>query len=134
MSIAESEVSRWLAYVSDDSGRPEIYVQPFAPLAKAGSSGGSRMLVSQGGGLWPRWRAGGGELFFEGQDRKLMSVTVTRTTAFQAGIPRLLFRAPSSFMWDAAANGMRFLTAVPVDRDATQPFTVLLNWQAGLKK
>jgi hypothetical protein len=63
--------SRWVAYASDESGKTEIYVQPFRS-----SSNGGRTKVTEGGGTHPRWRRDGQEIFFVGLDGKLMATEV----------------------------------------------------------
>jgi Tol biopolymer transport system component len=57
--------ARWLAYLSDESGRVEVYVQPFSPEdAAAGKPVAGKWQVSTAGGAQPRWRADGKELFY----------------------------------------------------------------------
>jgi Tol biopolymer transport system component len=77
---------RWLAYTSYESGKDQVYVQSFpAP--------GSRRQVSVAGGMQPRWRRDGAELFYLGSDQTLMAVPVMATEgAFGAGRPSPLFR------------------------------------------
>jgi len=130
----------WVAYTSDESGRSEIYVRSFSPStsgATSNSAGG--VLISSNGGTEPRWRGDGRELFYRGADRKLMAVELTLTPAFQAGLPKVLFRMPEEGgpsagrpMWDATPDGKRFL--LPVPQSSTTPFTVVLNWPSLLKK
>ena len=129
--------TRWVAYVSDESGRPEVYVQPFPPS----SIGSNKFPISQSGGDQPRWRRDGKELFYFSLDGKLMAVDVTSSPAFHAGIPKHLFSpplyygdesAPYVFRWDVAADGHRFL--IDTIASASDPVTVVLNWTAGLKK
>jgi Tol biopolymer transport system component len=129
--------TRWVAYVSDESGRPEVYVQPFPPS----SVGSNKIPISQSGGDQPRWRRNGKELFYFSLDGKLMSVDVTSSPAFHAGIPKHLFSpplfygdesAPYVFRWDVAADGQRFL--IDTIGSASDPVTVVLNWTAELRK
>ncbi|MEP7327128.1 MAG: protein kinase, partial [Gemmatimonadota bacterium] len=81
--IALSPDGRWLAYVSDATGRREVYVTPF-PAAS------STHLVSRDGGIEPRWSHSGRELFFKGPGQ-LMAVAVAPGPSFAAGTPRPLF-------------------------------------------
>jgi eukaryotic-like serine/threonine-protein kinase len=60
---------RWIAYRSNESGRPEVYVQTFP-------AGGGKWQVSTSGGLLPQWRGDGREVFYTSTDRKLMAVDV----------------------------------------------------------
>jgi Tol biopolymer transport system component len=123
--------ARWIAYVSDDSGLAEVYVQPFLPSASVNSIAGPKVLVSRKGGRRPRWRADGKELFYDAPDGALMSVAVTGGAMFRPGIPQLLFRTPPAWFSEANAtiDGMRFLVPIPVQQTSAQPFTVVLNWQ-----
>jgi Tol biopolymer transport system component len=135
-SATFSPDTHWIAYVSDESGRNEVYVQPFSPPSAAGSSAaGVKTTVSKSGGTWPRWSRDGKELFYAGPDGKVMVVAVTTSPMFRAGVPQDLFIAPlNPVAGDVAADGKRFLLAAPVAQSANAPFTVELNWQAGLKK
>ena len=125
--------ARWIAYVSDESGLSEVYVQPFVlPSSSGDSPAGPKVLVSRRGGRRPRWRADGKELFYSAPDGALMSVSVPAGAAFRPGSPQFLFRTPAAWFAEAnpASDGARFLVAVPVEQTAPEPFTVVLNWQA----
>ena len=64
-----------------------------------------------------------------------MAVDVTAGAVFQAGTPKPSFKLPPGVTtWDVTADGTRFLVAVPVEQTDQAPFTVVLNWQEGLKK
>ena len=131
---------RWVAYSSDESGRTEIFVRPFSPDSNGTASGaGGKWLISNGGGAQPRWRGDGRELYYLASDGKLMAVEVSTNPVFQAGVPKVLFQAlamsnASYSEWDLTADGKRFLLPAPTAQSAQAPFTVVLNWQAGLKK
>ena len=128
----------WVAYVSDESGRSEIYVQPF-PVA---SGGGSKTQVSLDGGDQPRWRSDGKELFYVSLDGKLMAVDVTEGPTFRAGAPKSLFQALvvrgrrqsllGVLRWDVAPDGKHFL--INTVKTSSEPLTVVLNWTTELKK
>jgi serine/threonine protein kinase len=130
----------WVAYTSDESGRDEVYVRPFSlGAAEAASGAGGGLLISNGGGTEPRWRGDGKELYYRALDGKLMAAEIALTPAFHAGIAKALFQMPPEggpsaglSTWDVAPDGKRFL--MPVPQSTTTPFTVVLNWQAGLKK
>ncbi len=125
----------WVAYASDESGGPEVYVRPFP-------SSGGKWQVSGGGGTEPFWRRDGKELFYIAPDRKLMSVPVKLGSTFEAGAPQVLFetRVPPGTMTDfrdryvAAADGRRFLLNNMVETAASSPFTVVVNWAAEVRK
>lgn len=120
---------RWVAYTSDEFGRPEVYVREF-PLNAAGVN----WQVSKSGGSNPRWSRDGKELFFAGPDGAVMSVDVTPGATFQASVPRQLVRVPSGIRpnWDVTVDSKRFLVLLDIQQAA--PFTVWQNWQAVLKK
>jgi Tol biopolymer transport system component/predicted Ser/Thr protein kinase len=130
---------QWAAYTSNESGRYEIYVRPFAP---GGAAGTGKWPVSTGGGEQPRWRGDGKELFYLGPDRRLMAVEVrTAGGRFEVGPPRALFlmRAavlPGAFhtVYAVTADGQRFLINTEGEEAASQPATVVINWTAGLKR
>jgi serine/threonine protein kinase len=122
---------RWIAYTSDESGKPEVYVRPFQD-----SSG--KWQVSSGGGSYPRWRRDGKEVFYIAPDKTLMAVEVQAGSAFETGAPKPLFRTQirstdAGSQYDVSADGQRFLinTIVPEEQSA---ITVVQNWMAGLKK
>jgi serine/threonine protein kinase/Tol biopolymer transport system component len=127
---------RWVAYVSDESGMDEVYVSSF-PAA------GGKVRVSTRGGVQPRWRGDGKELFYLSSDRKLIAVPVKDGSVPDGGVATALFdvhfvprgsREPWAFyQYDVTGDGQRFLINVPPER-ATIPITVVLNWTAGLKK
>ena len=122
-----------MAYCSDESGKFEIYVRPFPP----GGERSGKWMVSYGGGLQPRWRADGKELFYLGANRKLMAVDVKTEPAFQTSTPHPLFDTPyvgtnTLYRYDVARDGKRFLLIVPSAGVASAPATVVLNWEAGL--
>ncbi len=124
---------RWVAYESDASGRPEVYVTAF-PQA------GAQWQVSTDGGADPRWPRNGHEIIYRLGDR-VWSVPVTLGAAFQAGRPRALFRvgdAAAGSRWtglyDVSADARRFLLSVRAEAAARQPFDVLVNWPSALAK
>jgi Tol biopolymer transport system component len=136
---------RWIAYTSNESGRPEVYVRPFTASGASGASGTAgapalgegKWQVSKDGGGLAKWRADGKELIFRAPNGSPMTVDVSATgAAFQAGVPKQLFALPPNVGdWDVTADGKRFLAAVPPVQQTTQtPITVVLNWDAGLKR
>jgi len=127
---------RWIAYASNKSGAFEIYARAFTTDLSGGSAGtGASVLVSHGGGTAPRWRGNGNELFYLASDGKMMAVQVTTGQEFRAATPTPLFQTPAGAMvGDVTADGERFLLVTPVGSSASAPFTVVLNWTAGLKK
>jgi dipeptidyl aminopeptidase/acylaminoacyl peptidase len=126
---------KWIAYASTDSGRSEVYVRSFP-------ESGSPWQVSTQGGLAPKWRTDGKELFYMGPDRESILAAAVRTSGaiFQSDTPRELFRMtriPDRIVspYEVTLDGQRFLVLQPTaDRGDVSPLTVLMNWQARLKK
>jgi len=127
---------RYFAYVSNSSGKDEIYVRPFDSSSSGAQPAGETLMVSKDGGGAVRWRGDGKEIFYRVPGGDLMSVEVSTTPVFQAGAPVSLFKppAPSNLNWDVTADGRRFLFAVPVGQNSAAPYTVCLNWQSALKR
>jgi len=118
---------RWVAYETNESGRFEIVVQQF-PVASG------KWQVSTGGGVQPRWRADGKELYFIAPERKLMAVSVTTSSSsFVAETPVALFPVAlppgagtaNKHQYMVSSDG-RFLVNTVLD---DPPITVLLNWK-----
>jgi Tol biopolymer transport system component len=123
---------RWLAYTSNQSGRFEVYVQPFPEV-------GARWQISSDGGAEPVWARNGRELFFRNGD-KMMAVDVTTDGKFHAGRPRLLFEGryeaySLTTSYDVSPDGQQF-TMVKAGEPAPTPaqFNVVLNWDEQLKR
>jgi serine/threonine protein kinase len=116
---------KWVAYVSDESGRNEIYVQSFPTVAE-------QWQISTAGGSMPRWSRNGTELFFVSAEGNLMSVPVKSGESFEAGTPALLFpvrlRANPGTEFDVSADGTRFLLNTLAPR-IDPPLSVMINWQ-----
>ena len=126
---------KWVAYQSDESGAPEVYVQPFEGLG--GSTSGRRRASSGGGGL-PRWSRDGAELYYVTSMGYLMSVAVR----FAGGnpefaSPRALFRtrqlAKTWNSFDVSPDGQRFVVNVPLEDSTSSPITIVTNWTGKLK-
>jgi Tol biopolymer transport system component len=120
---------RWLAYQSDESKRHEVFVVGFPSL-------NGHWQISANGGQYPVWSRDGRELYFVSADNKLMAVEIQPGAQFVASVPKLLFPVrlgPTNPGYDVSSDG-RFLIATPAEQSATVPMTVVLNWQAGLKK
>ena len=126
--------SNRIAYASDESGAMEIYVQPISnPPTPRCLESAPKVLISSGGGSRPRWRADGKELFYDTPDGMVVSVAVNSTSPLRPGIPKNLFNMKAG-QWDVSADGSRFLVGLPLAEQAQLPFTVVLNWQAELKR
>jgi serine/threonine-protein kinase len=143
---------QWLAYSSDESGRREVYVQPYP-------GPGGKWQISTDGGQEPVWNPNGREMFYR-SGSKMMAVDVNPSrdpsaslragregagavpTAFSAGKPRMLFDGPylptiASFQYyDVSPDGQRFLMLKPVESQVSAPtqINVVLNWFEELKR
>ena len=127
---------KWLAYVSDQSGLPEVYVDAFPGK-------GARSQISSGGGYEPRWRADGKELFYR-SGRSLMVLSIETVAGKVGGVPRALFDMPIDESGDQilreeakytmTPDGQRILVSAARSGPALTPVTVLLNWPAGLRR
>jgi Tol biopolymer transport system component len=127
---------KWIAYSSDESRRREVYVQGFAPDRVPAAAGG-KVQISTAGGDKPRWRRDGKELYYIAPDRKMMAVPVKLGPPFEPGVAVPLFetRVVGFRPYDVGADG-RFLLYTPTEAGApaSSPVTIVLNWQAGLKR
>jgi serine/threonine-protein kinase len=124
---------RWLAYVSDDSGRSEVYVRPFP-------GPGEKIPVSTDGGYEIAWPRRGHELFYR-SGNLMMAVDVTTGATFTSGKPHRLFEGRfvrSSAVWpnyDVTADGQRFImTKNAAEFSSPTQMTVVLNWREELKQ
>ena len=126
--------SKWLAYGSDQSGREEVYIQPFPS--------GSAWPVTSEGGNRPKWRSDGKELFFLNSFRNtIMSASVRITAAgveTSKPVPMVTLSSPLPALmspYDVSPDGQRLLVLDPVDPTlALSPLAVVMNWDAGLKQ
>jgi Tol biopolymer transport system component len=130
---------RWLAYVSTETGRSEVYV-------RAVSGGNNRWPISTDGGVSPRWRRDGSELFYIATastlpfgatvpDGRLMAVHVSGAAErFTAGIPKLLFPVSAKgSQYHPTHDGKRFLINTGSGTSAL-PITVTVNWASALPR
>jgi Tol biopolymer transport system component len=121
----------WFAYTSNESGQSEIYVVPFPPAPNGG-----RWMVSRDGGVMPRWRRDGRELFYISPNSEMMSVEVNSQSVFQSGTPHSLFLTDmidtgirtGPMSWDIAPDGKRFLI-ISENSAGTSSLNVILNWR-----
>jgi serine/threonine protein kinase/Tol biopolymer transport system component len=124
----------WLAYISDESGRYEVYVQPYP-------GPGGKWQISTEGGTEPVWNQNGRELFYRNGD-KIMVVDISTQPGFYASTPRVLFQGryeqppvplPN---FDVSRDGQHFLMLKPVDQEQAAPtqINIVLNWFEELKQ
>jgi serine/threonine protein kinase/Tol biopolymer transport system component len=134
---------RWLAYASNETGSYEVYVRSFPdPDIKR--------QISIGGGIYPRWRRDGRELFYLTLANRMMAVPIEsapQTRALNSGTPVVLFAsriaiganvgtggALSKAQYAVAPDGRRFLLNTTAADNATSPITIVLNWDVALKR
>ncbi|MGK2858213.1 MAG: protein kinase domain-containing protein [Thermoanaerobaculia bacterium] len=122
---------KWIAFVSDESGRSEVYVKPFEGT-------GAKTQISTEGGTGPRWSHDGRELFFASGER-LASVAIEPGEPLRASAPRILFGG--KFVWDRpdnfdiAPDGQSFVMVQSSAGDGvTEVLRVTLNWSRELEK
>lgn len=132
---ALSPDGKWLAYHSDDTNRPEVYVQQFDGI---NSGTRKRWKVSTGGGGLPRWRADGKELFYLTPNGRVMSVNVRPNGAELTFDPpvKLFQTRPLRKSWnlyDVSPDGQRFLVNAPLEWALSSDIMVITNWTEKLK-
>jgi Tol biopolymer transport system component len=120
----------WVAYVSDESGRREIYVDAY-PEPR------DKVLISTG--TFPVWSPDGRELFYVSPDLKLMQVSLKRgANSIEPSPPRELFALPTvndgRTFYQVAPNGQKFLVRTTPEKQAGRPLTLIVNWPALMKK
>jgi serine/threonine-protein kinase len=133
---------RWLAYCSNESGKPQVYVQAFP-------GPGAKIQISNDGGTDPVWKRKGGELYYRNGD-SMMAVGVSTAGTLSAGRPRELWKGhyshgmssscgppgATSSNYDVTADGSRFLMIKDDDQDrtASRQIVVVLGWADGLRR
>jgi Tol biopolymer transport system component len=131
-NLAFSPDGGWIAYQSDESGRYEVYVQPFP-------GPGGRVPISTQGGTGPAWSRDGRELFYRSGD-KMMAVATTIQPTFQVAKPTVLFEKPYYYVdplrdYDIASDGRRFLMLKEGEQVANAiRMNLVLNWFEELKR
>jgi serine/threonine protein kinase/Tol biopolymer transport system component len=108
----------FIAYMSTESGRPEVYVERFPSHA-------GRRQISQAGGSQPQWSSDGKELYFVTLGYDLTSIEMTS----EAAVPKTLFHLPGNH-YAATADGQRLLVDRPADDNFASPLTFVSNWRA----
>jgi Tol biopolymer transport system component len=125
---------RWMAFVTDESGTSEVYVMPVSGV-------GDKKRISTAGGISPRWRRDGRELFYVSPDSgSVMAVAVATTSTFTAALPVRLFdlqpagtaRRPREVGYEVSPDGHAFLLSTPPEQPQPNGIAVVLNWQREL--
>jgi len=126
---------RWVAYTSLESGQPEVYLAAFPSFT-------DRRQISSGGGLMPRWRKDGKELYYcsSGSNRGVMAVEIRESAKLETGLPKTLFETNiqvslNNYTYAVTGDGQKFLFREPVTSTAVgaiEPIHLVINWPAGL--
>jgi serine/threonine protein kinase len=129
---AVSPDGKWLAYQSNESGRWEVYITAFP-------GGGAKWQVSGVGGASPKWRGDSKEVFYLDPSDNIVAVEVNASGgAVQLGTPHSLFQAIGIQReygpYDVSADGKKFLINSGNLKEGSDPFTLVQNWPAELKK
>ena len=122
-----SKDGRWVAYNSEESGMSQVYVVSFPTIDQ-------KRQISADGGVQPRWRHDGKELFYLGLDGRIMAVDLGIDANIDAAVPRPLFNTRLTVdqardQFAVAADGQRFLVQESIVKGAPTPITVLVNWR-----
>ena len=121
---------RWIAYTTDETGQPNVYVQPFL-------GAGGKHRISLNGGRNPHWRANSRELFYLDAAGTMTAVPIDLTASSPAGLPTTLFPAEAvsiNNMYAVTKDGQRFLVNRWSNAATTAPLTVIVNWASTLQK
>ncbi len=128
---ADGQISpdgKWVAYESDETGEWEVFISPYP-------GGGGKLQVSRGGGVEPRWRGDGKEIFYLDPKGNLVSVAVDSEGSLSTGSPTVLFQAHGRaevsssdlFTYDVTPDGKRFLIDRYVKPAQTPPLSIILH-------
>lgn len=139
---AVSPDGRFVAYMSNESGRAEVHVRPFAEPGAGVNAADGQWQVSTTGGLFPRWRRDGREIYYIAPGGAVMAAPITVTgSTLTPGTPVMLFPtriyggggdSGQGRQYDVTRDG-RFLINTVLD-EASAPITLLQNWNPEVKK
>jgi len=126
---------RWVAYTSNESGQSRVFAAPFP-------GPGGKQPISLEGGMFPRWRRDGKEIFYASPDGQLMAAEiVARNGTLDVGKAQGLFNVVTSsagigggMTYDVSADGQKFLVVDDGASDKARPLTLVQNWTALLRK
>jgi Tol biopolymer transport system component len=119
---------KWVAYSSDETGRLEVYVQPFPAT-------GAKWQISSKGGNSPRWASAGKEIiYYEPASASRQAVEIRTTPTFHASVPKMLFPNPGVAGLDVPPDGQRLLLNMPSEETKPSVMTLVFDWTAGFRK
>jgi Tol biopolymer transport system component len=125
---------KWIAYQSNESGRFEIYVQPFP-------GPGGKFQISTNGGAQPRWNKNSKEIFYVSLDSKMMATPVNLSPdgqSLETSVPVAMFPVRIALgplpgtnkqQYAVSSDGQQFLVNLAVDEGTTPPITIIYNWK-----
>jgi hypothetical protein len=125
---------KWIAYQSNESGRFEVYVQPFP-------GPGAKVQISANGGAQPRWNKNGREIFYVSLDSKMMAAPVKVSAdgqSLEPGTPAALFPIRIALgplpgvnkqQYAVSSDGQRFLVNLAEEETEASPITLIYNWK-----
>ena len=124
---------KWVVFTSDESGRNQIYVQAFPS--------GAKWQISKDGGVQPRWRGDGKELFYRDAPGGMVAVGVRTGAAVEAGTPKTLFQTSrnsfdegvTAINYAVTRDGQQFVVLTDARSQSPEPLTAVLNWTSLLK-
>ena len=126
-----SRDGRWIAYTTNETGQPNVYVEPFLRV-------GGKTRISPDGGRNPHWRADGKELFYLAADGAMTAAPINATDVLTPGLPKTLFPAgviSANQVYSVTKDGQRFLvSARPQNAATATPLTVVVNWTSTLQR
>lgn len=123
----------WIAYSSNETGKPEVYIMP-------SGGGAGKQQISTNGGTQPAWRRDGKEIFYWSSDNTLVAAPITlKPEEVEVGTPQKLFR-PYNYIgtvgvlspYDVTADGQRFVL-ITTPEQTPRPITLVTNWSNGLR-
>ena len=123
---------KWLAFESNESGTYQVYLMSLQATDQ-------KRQVSTEGGVQPRWRRDGKELYYLALDGKLMAVDIRADPGIESGVPRRLFDTKLRVdlirdQFAVTADGERVLIEAPVSEGSPTPITVVVNWATAFLK
>jgi serine/threonine protein kinase/Tol biopolymer transport system component len=126
---------RWVAYMSLESGQPEVYLAAFPSFT-------DRRQISKGIGLMPRWRKDGRELFYVSSTRQIIAVEIKAGATIETSPAKILFQtstalSATNYSYAVTGDGQKFLVREPANTSnagSTEPLHVVINWPAALAR
>ena len=120
---AISPDGRWLAYTSNETGRLQVFVRPFAGTTP-------RWQLSTEGGNMPQWRADSRQIAYITENRRIVGNAFSPDTGVHTGSPEVLFSHPGLRAYNLSRDFKRALVTIVPDDELAEPLTLVMNWAA----